>query len=302
MTRTAPHSTGDVPTVFVVGPPKCATTTLHAHLASHPGLFLPAQAKEPHFFTGLRPHTPGRPQDLPPIHDLAEYRSWYAARRPGQAGVDVSPSYFAGPDVPARIHAVRPDARIVVLLRDPVRRAHSDHLMALRGGVETTPFPEYVARYLPDLETGKEVPGLTASRYGTHLRRWLSRFPRDQVHVIPVPDLHRDPAGTLACAAAFLGLDPDGFGTVQERRENVYEVPRNRFSGWLRQDPAVRRLAQVIPWPLRAWLDHRILLRPSPPPPLDESTAAALWNVFGPELDEAQALLGQDLSCLRPQM
>src|SRR3954452_10350655 len=107
--------THDWPNVFVVGAAKAGTTTLCDTLASHPDVTL-CRVKEPHFFSCVQPSSAGMSY-LPVVRDPNQYRRLYAGSRTRYV-LDGSTSYLWDRRAATRIADVRPDARIIVSLRN----------------------------------------------------------------------------------------------------------------------------------------------------------------------------------------
>ncbi|WP_408639105.1 sulfotransferase family protein [Nocardiopsis endophytica] len=125
-----------LPDFLIVGAQRCGTTTLYKALMQHPQVFGPTLRKGVHFFDTAY----GRGTDW--------YRSRFPLRRTvraaagGAGGVvgESSPYYLFHPLCAERIAADLPEAKVVVMLRDPVERAHSAHSHESARGYETEPF------------------------------------------------------------------------------------------------------------------------------------------------------------------
>jgi hypothetical protein len=117
---------------------------------------------------------------------------------------------------------VVPDARLIVLLRDPVERAWSHFRHEVAAGHETLDFvaairaePERLAGTEDAVRTGsspelaerhRRFGYVARGRYAEQLSRWLAVFPRDQLLVLRAEDLFQDPAETWRATQEFLGL------------------------------------------------------------------------------------------------
>src|SRR4051812_29453240 len=101
-----------MPDFFIVGAPKCGTTALYEYLASHPYVFMP-KTKDPHFFcedmVGSR-HAA----------DLKDYLALFSDAGPDQIVGEASVWYLFSEVAISKIFALRPDAKFIVMLRDPV--------------------------------------------------------------------------------------------------------------------------------------------------------------------------------------
>lgn len=208
-----------LPAFLVIGAQKCGTTALYAYLRWHPQITGPAW-KEASFFdrhygrgeSWYRGQFPSRPW------------LWLTGGRSGRPPLvgEASPSYVLHPFAPERARALLPDARLVVLLRDPVDRAlsHYHHEVAL--GREPLPFEEALDR--EPLRTDGELERLgdtsyfshawwdftylARGRYAEQLERWLAVFPREQLLALASEELRRDPAAAYARVLEHLGADP----------------------------------------------------------------------------------------------
>ena len=204
---------GGEPDFIIVGFPKCGTTALYAYLTETPGI-VPATRKEPDYFN-LRHHL-----------GASWYRSQFAAVAKPRITGEASARYSVHPEAPHRIRSEVPEARIVVVVRDPVDRAVSDYMMWLRTGGERRSFRQAVTDEMAALAAGSPLtsdgrrPAYVASGlYAAHLDRWMAHRPLESLIIVRADDLTADPAAVVGAVRRFLGLDGDV--ALSERRENV---------------------------------------------------------------------------------
>src|SRR5438876_10275332 len=119
-----------LPDFLVVGAPKAGTTALHAALARHPSLYM-SPVKEPKFFlTDGPPPARGGPGDAQTYKEhiwrRADYQALFDGAPAGTLRGESTPFYLYDRAAQLRIHATIPQARLIVILRDPVERAHSN--------------------------------------------------------------------------------------------------------------------------------------------------------------------------------
>lgn len=198
-----------LPDFLCIGAQKAGTTTLYQHMRSHPGIYMPA-TKEVHYFS--------QHFDRP----LSWYESHFVRARRWQRTGEATPYYLFHPEAPGRIASVRPQARMIVLLRDPVERALSGYFHARRLGEETLDIEaafDAEPERLKDAAATLAVPGsahrshhmhsyLSRSRYEEQLSRFLAHFPRSQLLLIRSEDLFASPAVIWSHVQAFLGVAP----------------------------------------------------------------------------------------------
>jgi hypothetical protein len=125
--------------------------------------------------------------------DAEQYHGWFP-RRPGTLTGEWTPDYMHLPWVSALLAQAAPEARLLVLLRDPVERLRSglSHHRAQRGRLTTEVWADAVDRGF----------------YDRQLAAWSSWFSPDRFLVLQYERCVADPAGELARTYRFLGLDP----------------------------------------------------------------------------------------------
>jgi hypothetical protein len=224
-----------MPDFLVIGAPKAGTTALHAALAQHPGLYMSA-IKEPKFFlSDGPPPTKGGPGDALTYREHVWRRPDYEALfDPAPAGAlrgESTPLYLYDRAAISRIHDTLPGARLIVIVRDPVERAHSNWTHLWSAGLE--PIGDFVRA------CGEEERRIAAGwasfwhyiglgRYGEQLEYLFTLFPREQVLVIRYRLLVDEPAQTLDRICGFLGVQT---GVLTEiPRHNVTSHPESTLS------------------------------------------------------------------------
>jgi hypothetical protein len=140
---------------------------------------------------------------------------------------EISPSYFYDSDTPARLAKYNPEVKIVLSLREPMKRMFSNHLHEVRerniSGLNRT------------FENGFNNNPLyfEQSCYSTHLKKWLTYFDRRQLHVIFQEDVRKSPIEVSNRLCEFLGIDKIPFtevNTVNESLQNKNELLGKAFN------------------------------------------------------------------------
>jgi Sulfotransferase family len=291
-----------LPDFFVAGAPKAGTTAVHAALARHPSLFMSA-VKEPKFFlTDGPPPARGGPGDAQTYREHIWQRDDYEALfGPAPAGTlrgESTPFYLYNRAAQLRIRALVPHARLIVILRDPVERAHSNWTHLWSAGLDPVgDFVQACGHEQERIEAGwADFWHYTAlGRYGEQLEHLYSVFPREQVLAFRYRALVEDPAQVLDRICAFLGV-PQGVVT-ELPRENVTAHPERSLrhrgvSKALRVVAAAGRLpgASAVTGSL-----ERILQRDSRPrQPLTWQQRQALLPRFEGDIRLLEVITGED--------
>ncbi|NDV97734.1 sulfotransferase [Salipiger sp. PrR002] len=211
----ARSSSRDYPEFYLVGAAKAGTETLGTWLAQHPEVFLP-ENRAPRYFahTSNDPRPAAGPYDRDQmatvVTDAADYLALYAGRGAAMRG-DASPCYLAHCEAAGRIAEARPDARIVITLRDPVARAFAHYADYRVQGLDPSPsFEEALAAEPQRLASGWSAWHGYAqqSHYVTQLQRYLDAFPREQILFLSYEALRETPAKVWEQLCAHLGLAP----------------------------------------------------------------------------------------------
>jgi hypothetical protein len=175
---------------------------------------------------------------------------------------EASPSYVFHPLAPQRVAVLVPDVRLIALVRNPIDRAlsHYHHEKAL--GREPLPFEEALeqedARMEGELERMLDpkyfshawwnFTYLSRGRYAEQLDRWLERFPRERLLVVPSEDLLERPGETYGRVLEFLGASPHGLDSYPRIFARDYSEMDPRTRSKLRDSFAEpnRRLYELI--------------------------------------------------------
>lgn len=232
----APEGWRTGPPDFVgVGTARSGTSWWDDLVHQHPGVArAPGVPKEVHFFDELWS------EGL----DEAAGRTYHAffARPEGRLAGEWTPGYMLDPWAPRLLHRAAPEARLLVLLRDPVERFRSGRSLAEnRITVGSTP------RAAANAAFGRGI-------YADQLLRLWRIFPREQVLVLQYERCVRDPREQLRRTYRFLGLDPAPADEANVgRRVNETRGPKVELSEQQertlieRYAPENERLAELLP-------------------------------------------------------
>lgn len=139
------------PNFFIVGAPKCGTTTLWTYLYEHPNCYM-TPTKEPNYFT----------TDLQPFYKIDsrdEYIKLFEGAGESHIAVgEASTAYLLSHEAMKNIYNFDPKAKIIVMLRNPVDLVYSYHLFRVFLGVERVRSFDRVWEIQEDRKNGKNIP------------------------------------------------------------------------------------------------------------------------------------------------
>jgi hypothetical protein len=288
-----------LPDFFVAGAPKAGTTALHAALARHPSLYL-SPVKEPKFFLGDGPPPArGGPGDVRTYREHVwrreDYEALFDEASAGRLRGESTPFYLYRHDAQLRIRALLPDAKFIVVLRDPVERAHSNWTHLWSAGLD--PVGDFVQACA---EEDRRIKAgwadfwhyLALGRYGEQLERLYATFGPEQVLVFRYRTLLDQPAQVLDRICAFLRV-PQGVLTEMPR-ENVTAHPELTLRH--RALSAALRVAHALPGVATDALEQN-LQRDSPPRrSLTWAERRALIPRFEADIRLLESITGEDYS------
>jgi hypothetical protein len=226
------------PDVLIMGAPKAGTTALHAALARHPQVYA-SPVKEPKYYMcgDAPPPAYSGPGDGHSqrewIWRRADYAALFTAAPPDALRLESTPFYLYVPTARRRIAEELPEAKLIVVVRDPIDRAYSNWMHLWVDGLE--PLSDFVAAW--QAEDERIAAGWAPfwhyrrlGRYGEQLADLLGRVDRDRVLVLRYWQLVSEPVTTLNRVASFLGIAEDQIPTVPPDNFRPFVAPGLRAS------------------------------------------------------------------------
>lgn len=245
--RRASLSRRPLPDFLIIGAQKAGTTSLHAYLCQHTQVSSPV-TKEIHFFD----------------NEFGRGLDWYRAhfrrsRGDGQLAGESTPYYLFHPLSPRRVADTVPGCKLIVILRNPIDRAHSHHNHERALGFESLDFeralvaePERLAgeeerlRHDPHYRSfaHQHYSYVSRGRYAEQLERWLQCFDRRQLLFLSAEELFAEPLRVVSEAQEFLGLPLRAPTDMTAKNARSYApIPAVARSGLSRHfEPHNRRL------------------------------------------------------------
>lgn len=214
-----------LPNLFILGAAKCGTTSLHAYLDAMPDVCM-SSPKEPFFF------------EAEFEKGLEFYRQKYFAHWKGEPIIgEARHRNLILPYIPERIHSINPDAKLVVIARDPVKRSYSHWYHNYIRNSESLNFNKAIQADYERIQKGlicdtqeeikahiqnlpRKKPGmviglglyrtyLDSGYYYAQIQRYLQLFPQINIKLIIFEDFIDQPQKVVEALVEFLNLDPN---------------------------------------------------------------------------------------------
>ncbi len=224
---------------FIVGAPRCGTTTLASFLQQHPDVCFSA-VKEPHFFSRDEVAELGGE----PLRGLVEVEYWqrFFGHCEGNPALyaEGSVTYLYVAERMRPILDLWPDSKFVIALRDPLSMLPSLHARLLVTGDETIrDFPTAWSK-IEERAQGQSLPKRAvdprwlrydwAGKLGENVERFMTAVGRDRCHIVLFDDLISDPRATYDRLCGFLGIEPSPETDFEPMRIN-----KTIRIGWLQR-------------------------------------------------------------------
>jgi hypothetical protein len=248
---------GPTPDFLIIGAQRGGTTFLYHMLMQHPNVY-PCVVKEPHYFDQ---HF-ARGHDWYLAHFAPGLRPAHTRRVRRFITGEATPCYLYRPHVPQRVHDLAPEAKFIVLLRDPVARAFSHYGLTREWGIEQLSFEAAIEREMQHIDVGTaaapedrpQTPDgpvrsyLSRGLYADQLQRWMEVFPREQFLIIQSEAMYRDTRAVVPAVTEFLQLPTWRPGEPEKQRQpgqrRMNDATRARLQTFFR--PHNARLFELL--------------------------------------------------------
>jgi hypothetical protein len=248
------------PNLFIVGEPKCGTTSLYYYLKQHPDIFM-SPLKEPKFFCKdlhiecIEHWGRKKLKHYFQITKENHYSKLFKNARDEKILGEASVFYLVSQVSAKEIYQFNKKAKIIVSFREPVSQQKSMFLHNTRSAVEDANSFEEALNLEPKRRKGERLPQRVYYpsqlyyseyiKYAEHLKRFLNYFPRENIKVVIFDDLKRDTEGVYKEILSFLDVD-DTF-KCDFKVKNKRGVPRfSKLREIATKSYRIRGMAQKI--------------------------------------------------------
>lgn len=306
---------------FIVGAPRCGTTSLAEYLRGHPDVCF-STPKEPHFF--LSQDLRGRSVDEMRRIVRDKYLNRFFPDRHGRSlFAEGSVSYFYAPERLEPILRVWPRAKFIIALRSPLQMVPSLHQRLFYNGDETERQFDRAWSLVEERRSGRSIPRSCieprfldyweAGQLGKHLERFLDVIGRDRCLISIFDDFKADPGSEYRRVLEFLDLADDQRTDFDRHAESkdcriawVHRLMKRppKAAMWLfdREDLEVLIDGAGEPSPLVQKVLHvreKIInwnKVPATPPRVGEDVMRQMRDMFGNDVALLSRLVGRDLT------
>ena len=284
-----------LPNFIIVGAPKAGTTSRYHYLSEHPQVFM-STPKEVNFFSSKEIIEQGLYYKSHLIEKWSEYLELFKEAGDRKAIGEGSVSYLFYPHTPEKIKEKLADVKIIILLRNPTKRAFSHYLMDYRMGLVSESFEQIIYKknnsILDKLHYQQYVE---LGMYYQQVKRYLDTFGNDQVKVFLQEDLRYRQKDVIRDLYRFLDLN-DYELQKSGQEHNSFTMPKNKFIHGLYSSIFIRTIASFL---FRDTVKEKVkdlLFERKKKPKLEENTRNYLYDIYHDDLKKLEKLIERDLS------
>ena len=281
---------------FIVGAPKAGTTSLYHYLNEHPEITM-SKEKEPDYFSCEALKNQNMYYSNMQIDTEEKYHSLFDFNREDSILGEASVSYLFYKDVPAKIKQYNRNAKIIIVLRNPIERAYSHYLMDFRLGLVQNTFEEIIYRrssVSKDIELYYQQY-IEVSQYSSQIERYLKIFRKAKIHIIDYEDLQKDQEAVLKNIFLFLEIDP-GYQANIKKEYNTFSMSKYSIINWFYSFLFFRRVIKFILPKKMLKIITTLFFQKNKKPTLSFDTRFYLQNLFKKDIQRLSAILDKDFS------
>lgn len=204
--------------LFVVGLPKTGTTSLYHYFKSHPDIFVPEQKELDHFNKDFHNEILNHTGSIPKSYktDIEDYKSMFCANKEYKYYADISPQYAHSKLAAKEINKFNPEAKIIIIFREPVSFLQSLHSQYLYATYENVKDFHSAFELSESRKQGKKIPSSLIRpsmlfyneliNYKDILKHYIDWFPKKNIKVLFYDDLQTSPYAFMNNIFSFLNI------------------------------------------------------------------------------------------------
>ncbi|MEL6496118.1 MAG: sulfotransferase [Cyanobacteria bacterium J06623_7] len=299
------------PNLFIVGQPKSGTTALHQFLGQHPEIYM-SSIKEPHFFCSdfhLESDRAYGKQRFYDFRNESAYLQLFSKARNVKVAGESSTNYLYSQVAAEKIYNFNPDAKIIIILREPAKFLYSLHSHYVKFTEENEPdfLTALALEYDRQQEKISNPPRVTSPsyvyysqriQYYQQVKRYCDRFDPRQIKVIVFEDFKSANDVVFREVLEFLEVEPGftpEYAAVNVNKEVKFKAINNLVNSPLAKSISKNLLSQEFNEFVRDNIVEKFLWHQAPKATMPEEIKTQLMAQYYPEVVKISELLNLDL-------
>ena len=298
------------PNLFIVGQPKSGTTALHQFLGQHPEIYM-SSIKEPHFFCSdfhLESDRAYGKQRFFDFRSESAYMQLFARAKNVKIAGESSTNYLYSQVAAEKIHNFNPDAKIIIVLREPAKFLYSLHSHYVKFTEENE--PDFLTALALETERKQEKatsPRVTSPsylyysqrvKYYQQIKRYCDRFDSDQIKIVIFEEFKSDNERVFREILEFLGVDSSftpEYAAINVNKEVKFKAVNNLVNSPLVKSISKNLLSQEFNDFVRDNIVEKFLWHQAAKTQMPEEIELKLMQQYLPEVNTTSELLNLDL-------
>ena len=279
---------------FIVGAPKAGTTSLYHYLSEHPQVVMSSQ-KEPDYFSDKEIQEQGMYYAKSRVNTLDKYKSLFVQKESVVYG-EASVSYLFYENVAEDIKKYNPNAKIIIMLRNPIERAFSHYLMDYRLGLISDSFENIIAKKSKHKNAHLFYQQyIEVSKYATQIQRYLDFFEKENILFIDYEDFKKNVSKTVDQVYNFLNISTEFVADINTKH-NTFIMPKNKIIRLIYSFVFLRKILTIL-FPIYLVKHIRVLLfKSDKKPELLKETRSLLKKIFNDDIKKLEEVLAKNYS------
>jgi hypothetical protein len=312
--------TSNRPTFIVVGAAKCGTTSLYHYLDKHPEVYMSPIKETNHFSSDIDPENFSSEYKLHEARKHFNLDKWLAAGMPEKrwgwyvkkrdqywqlfggmknekAAGEISNSYLFSSTAAQEIKYALPDAKIIMMLRNPIDRLYSHYLANLRDGKTLLTCFEELNYDMAKIDKGWGISHLyiELGLYYQQVKRYLDTFDKENIRIYFHDDYKKDPEGLVRDMFEFIGVDKNIVVDFNEKH-NEAKVPKNKYFVHLISVLGIKKkLFRLLPQSMKKKIKSSFF-KNEKVTPLTIEERNKIIKYYNSDIEKLGVLVGRDLS------
>ena len=298
------------PNLFIVGQPKSGTTALHQFLGQHPEIYM-SSIKEPHFFCSDFHLESDRAYGKPRFYDFrseSAYLQLFSKAKNVKVVGESSTNYLYSQVAAEKIHNFNPNAKIIIVLREPAKFLYSLHSHYVKFTEENESNFLTALALESDRQQEKAFSARVTSpsylyyshrvQYCQQVKRYRDRFKPEQIKVIIFEDFKAANDEVFRDVLEFLEVDSSftpEYAAVNVNKEVKFKAINNLINNPVVKGISKNLLSQEFNEFVRDNIVEKLLWHQAPKATMPEEIKVQLMQQYRGEVEKVSALLGIDL-------
>ena len=280
---------------FIVGAPKSGTTSLYYYLDEHPEVEM-SREKEPDYFSHESIQNQGMYYGNQRIDSEKKYHSLFNKASKGVIFGEASVSYLFYNTVAEKIKRYNSDAKIIIMLRNPIDRAFSHYLMDFRLGLVSDSFENIINKTSKAKNTHLFFQQyIEVSEYSNQIDRYLKEFDANKILFIDYEDFKKDTSKVVRNVYAFLDINSEYKANIY-KKHNPFTMSKNNFIRFIYSFIFIRNILTLL-FPKKLVASIRSLFfKQDNKPVLSEETRRQLKQYFKKDVLKLNQIMNKNFS------